>query len=458
MKLKPSIFKISYILLGVFFAGVSVFGIFNTAQAACTTQCVGGYETQSYSCVTSSAYWPGGYFGGNACFGAGYYPAGTYDCWGTCTQQVWNSCLSTTQVCTPDPCYGSGTLTWGAGCSATGSYSAPDGGSATAGNTAAGYTGSITYSCSNGSWGGPTSSSCSPVCTQISGTASCNQDLTAYGVPAGYTVGTASYTYNSCTLAVTYIGGCTLPPAPTSVSVSVSPSSVVTDKSFTASWGATNATSYTLSLGGVTADMGSATSWTGTPASLGLTAGTYTLGVTACNTGGCTTGSTSFTVTAPVAPTTVSVSVSPSPVQTAKSFTATWTGNNNPTNYILTLNGLTYDIGSGTSWTGTPDSLALPPGTYTLSVEARNSAGSAIGYSNPLRVVGKIGVIASFRSDKNVLPAEGGSVTFEWSSLNTVSCSITGGGLNIANLPPTGTYVIPNVTSSALFGLTCKSQ
>lgn len=50
-----------------------------------------------------------------------------------------------------------------------------------------------------------------PTCTQMPGTASCATYAGQYGIPPNYTVGTASYTYDSCTLAVTYISGCSAP-------------------------------------------------------------------------------------------------------------------------------------------------------------------------------------------------------------------------------------------------------
>lgn len=53
-------------------------------------------------------------------------------------------------------------------------------------------------------------------CTQLTGTpVSCAQYAGQYGIPSNYTVGTASYTYNSCTNVPTYTGGCSPAPAPT---------------------------------------------------------------------------------------------------------------------------------------------------------------------------------------------------------------------------------------------------
>lgn len=52
----------------------------------------------------------------------------------------------------PVSCSFSGVVNWGAGCSASYSGGVSEGGSASANNTAPGYSGSISYTCSSGSW------------------------------------------------------------------------------------------------------------------------------------------------------------------------------------------------------------------------------------------------------------------------------------------------------------------
>ncbi len=303
LRLQATKLSLGFLVLAGAFVGFA--GVADAATTTCTNQCVGGYETQSYSCVTDSGtacsstsfYWGGGCGYGAGTYGPGCYP---YTCYGTCTQQVWNSCLSTTQVCTTTyaSCSGSGTLSWGAGCSATGSYSAPNGGSATADNSASGYTGSITYSCSDGAWVGPTSSSCTS-CTST-GTFDCAPVAGTYGVPVGAT-GTGTYSYNSCTGAITYTGGCTVPvKAPTSASVSASPNPAYLTGTVGISWSGNNApTSYNVTVGGTTYPVGALTSWSGLVTDLISTIGTYPLGVQACNTAGCASGSGSLTVSGP---------------------------------------------------------------------------------------------------------------------------------------------------------------
>ncbi len=60
----------------------------------------------------------------------------------------------------PAPCTYSGSLAWGAGCSANVNTTTPSGQSVTIANTASGYTGSEQYTCAKGDWTGPTKQSC----------------------------------------------------------------------------------------------------------------------------------------------------------------------------------------------------------------------------------------------------------------------------------------------------------
>ena len=80
-------------------------------------------------------------------------------------------------------------------------------------------------------------------CTEVAQTpVTCNQNLTAYGVPSGYTVGNASYTKNSCTNAIIYTGGCSAPvavAAPSINSFTASPSTVTSGQPTSLSWNIT---------------------------------------------------------------------------------------------------------------------------------------------------------------------------------------------------------------------------
>ncbi len=74
----------------------------------------------------------------------------------TCNNGTWSSPSSTS--CAIKTCAG-GTKTWLTNCSASVSTVSATG-STTVSNSAAGYTGSATFACNDGTWGAPTSTSC----------------------------------------------------------------------------------------------------------------------------------------------------------------------------------------------------------------------------------------------------------------------------------------------------------
>ena len=67
------------------------------------------------------------------------------------------------------------------------------------------------------------------------------------GIPAGYTVGNASWTTNSCTNAITYTGGCT--PPPSLCTLTASPATIGTGGSSILSWTTRNAASISIDNG-----------------------------------------------------------------------------------------------------------------------------------------------------------------------------------------------------------------
>ena len=127
--------------------------------------------------------------------------------------------VSETQTCTPPaPCTYSGTLSWGAGCSANVNTTTPSGGSVTVTNTAPGYTGSEQYSCTNGTWAGPTGASCT-VSSTVTWTNYCtggndvngnNWQIWAYSnqTPTGYKYVGPGTAANGCAAPVSQ-GSCT---------------------------------------------------------------------------------------------------------------------------------------------------------------------------------------------------------------------------------------------------------
>ena len=391
--MKSPTLKIIPILFGLFIVGVSFGSFTNVAQAYWS--CAGGYETQAYSCVTDSIYWPGGYYGGGWCgYGAGYYDAGTYYCYGTCYQQVWNPNINCTWI---------------------------------------------------------------PDCTTAYGSTSCNQNLTQYGVPSGYTVGTAYYSYNTCnTSAVTYLGYSCSPSAPTSVSISSSVANpVYTDQSFTVSWsqsGGTGTISYTLYVDYVGYDWGSSTVWSSSPG--GTAVGDHIVNVRACNSGGCTTSPSIIVsvINRPPIPSTPSVSITPNPVGLNQTMSVSW-ATANATSYNYKVDGTTITTVSptATSLSGTPASLSFTGGSHTIEVRACNATGcSSYGIMN--FNVTTAPTVSTFTANSTSLQAGGGPVTLTWTSINTTKCVASNGWSG--DKPTSGSQTI-SVSSTATYDITC---
>ncbi len=170
--------------------------------------------------------------------------------------------------------------------------------------------------------------------------------------------------------------------APTSASISLSPTSVTMGGTFSASWSGNNVpTKYWVKVGASEYDMGSLTSWSGKPSDLSLSAGTHSFSVKACNSGGCGAYSSTKTLTVVTAPTSATVNLSPSSVPNNNSFTAFWSGNNSPTSFDVRVDSTTIYSGSADSWSGTPDSLSLSVGNYSITARACNIAGCS-GWSS----------------------------------------------------------------------------
>jgi hypothetical protein len=159
--------------------------------------------------------------------------------------------------------------------------------------------------------------------------------------------------------------------APKIASIAISPSSVSKMGNFTATWSGNNVpTSYTVKVDSSEFDMGGVTSWTGTPDSLGLAEGFYSVAVKACNYYGCSPWSAivplKVTNSSVLPPTISNINVSQFfPYTTVlDDLTATWSGNNSPTTYNVKVNNTVYAMEGFTTWTGTPASFALSAGTH----------------------------------------------------------------------------------------------
>jgi hypothetical protein len=138
----------------------------------------GSFVLQAGSTCSGTAPCNGAYLGWGSC-GANFATAanggssnGTNDVAGytgtatqTCSNGTWTVGANT---CTPNGC-GSQAFSWGGSCS--GSVSPTGSGStATATNTVGGFTGSAVYTCTTGNWSGPSSPTCTSTVTCPAGT------------------------------------------------------------------------------------------------------------------------------------------------------------------------------------------------------------------------------------------------------------------------------------------------
>ncbi|MEK7107442.1 MAG: thrombospondin type-1 domain-containing protein, partial [Patescibacteria group bacterium] len=270
--------------------------------------------------------------------------------------------------------------------------------------TACGTTASTqTQVCTGGNGvcsGSASSRSCPAVTgTSVSATIACSDPAAAPYVN-GRTIGTASYTYNSCTNAIisTDTSGCTAPAPTTAPSLSLSPSTVTTAQNFQFTWSAVNNTptryEFTVSMNegawNAWASLGSVTvypSSPSTPTSQGMGAATYAVQIRGCNAVGCGPASNTrtLTVTNPAPTTAPSLSLSPSTVTTAQNFQFTWSAvNNTPTRYEFTVS---MNEGAWNAWASlgsvtvypsspsTPTSQGMGAATYAVQIRGCNAVG-----------------------------------------------------------------------------------
>ncbi|KXJ99827.1 MAG: hypothetical protein UZ19_OD1000327 [Parcubacteria bacterium OLB19] len=199
---------------------------------------------------------------------------------------------------------------------------------------------------------------------------------------------------------------------------------------FTANWSGNNSpTSYNIKVNSVVYDMGSADTWTGTPTSFALPAGTHYVSVQACNSGGCSDWSPSkkLVITSALpTPGKAKVNVNPKSVATNENFTATWSGDTHSYYYNALVDSTLYNAGMyfgvTNTWTGTPESLGLYPGKHHIYFQACNTGGCG-EWSDPAEltvtspVVGKP-TLSSFDVGPSSVPVSG-TFTATWSGNNT---------------------------------------
>ncbi len=140
---------------------------------------------------------------------------GTYGCGSVCNATTPSNYISTNNTASCAAYAGSfgipanattGTAHYDVRCDSAIIYTG--GCSCTANNSCAATT-CVGQSCTN-NCGGSVAGTFSG--TNTAGSASCAVYAGSFGIPATHTVGTASYTQNSCTGAITYLGGCSAPP------------------------------------------------------------------------------------------------------------------------------------------------------------------------------------------------------------------------------------------------------
>ncbi len=212
--------------------------------------------------------------------------------------------------------------------------------------------------------------------------------------------------------------------APTTATINLSPATVSTSGNFNASWSGNNSpTSYKIKINNDSPiDMGAATSWTGTPDSLGLGAGVHSIYIQACNVYGCSGWSLAKTLTVTtVAPTTATINLSPTSVVSTNNFSASWSGDNGASTYKVKVGTIEFDMGAATSWTGTPDSLGLAVGNHNFYVKACNAYGCSPYSSAKTLTVTTSAPTTSWLSLSETSISTLGTLSASWSGNNSPS-------------------------------------
>ncbi len=225
-------------------------------------------------------------------------------------------------------------------------------------------------------------------------------------------------------------------PAPT-VSLSASPTTVVTGGSSTLTWSSTNATSCTASGAWAGAKALSGSESTGV---LTVTS-TFTLACTGA--GGTASQSVTVTVTATPAPT-VSLSASPLSVVTGGSSTLTWSSIN-----------ATSCNASG-AWTGAKalsgsESTGVLTVTSTFTLSCTGTGGTASQSVTVTVTATPAPTVSLSASPTSVVT--GGSSTLTWSSINATSCTASGAWTGTKALSGSESTGVLTVTST--FTLSC---
>ncbi len=311
----------------------------------------------------------------------------------------------------PASCTYSGTLSWGAGCSANVNTTTPSGTVYTVTNVAPGYTGSEQYSCTNGSWAGPTNASCT-VSSTVTWTNYCtggndvngnNWQIWAYSnqTPTGYKYVGPGTAANGCAAPVNP-GACTY--------------------SGTLSWGV-----------GCVANVNAAA-----PNSGAVTVTNTAPGYTGSEQYSCSNGVWAGPTNTSCAPfTPVNIVQSPGPTQPSQ--TSQQPSSNQPPVQTCAAN-------AGASCPSSPNFC----GQTTIGTYSCTDVCSAVTPSDSLCPPPTVSISAS-----SLRVQSGKSSTISWSSTYAKSCTVTKNGVAWAGSLNSSGTLDPRITTQSVYKLSC---
>lgn len=230
------------------------------------------------------------------------------------------------------------------------------------------------------------------------------------------------HSYGDRQIAFTVTGA--LPPAPTTATINLSKSSVLTTESLTVSWSGNNSpTYYKVKVGTNEYDMGPSTSVDGPPSALSLGVGNHNFYAMACNTTGCSPWSpvkVLSVVALPSAPT-LTFTANPTGVTVGSASNLTWSSSN-----------ATACTASG-DWSGSKSTNGGPVSTgalntvktYTYTLKC-TGAGGEITKSATVTVSSGAPVPTLTFTANPTSVAVGGASTLSWTATNVTTCIASG--------------------------------
>jgi hypothetical protein len=244
--------------------------------------------------------------------------------------------------------------------------------------------------------------------------------------------------------------------APSVAEINLNKSTALTTENFTATWSGNNSpTSYNVRIESNTANMGSATNWTGVPSDLGLGVGSYKFYAQACNSAGCSPWSSykTLNVTAPLsvpAPT-LTFTASPTSVTSGRSSTLTWTTANAT---ACTASG----DWSGAKLTGTSRMESTGALVRTKIYNLRcTGPGGLIDKSVAVSVIGTSlppAPTLTFTASPTSVTS-GRSSTLTWTTANATACTASGSWVGTKSVGTNKTESTGSLTSSKIYTLRC---